>query len=163
MNELTMIDPCDISLGRDEQGQEALFCQREGQSKIVKPRRLFPFTRPDQYISLLDEENQEIGIIRLLKTLRRAERNHIDVYLDQFYFVPHILEILDLNETYGISRWEVMTDHGPRSFEVRRRSTDIRLLGQNRVLIKDADDNIYEIPDLTKLPPRSRVLLEGEI
>lgn len=163
MDSRIIIQPQDIRLEQAENSQEALFCTREGSRVKVSPRRLFPFTWPQAFISLVTADEQEVGIIRDLKDLPREVGAFIEGFLDQFYFVPHIREILDLREEYGISQWTVRTDHGRRSFEVRRRSTDIKVVGKTRVLIKDADENMYEIPDWTVLPQRSRVLLEGEI
>jgi len=54
----------------------------------------------------------------------------------------------------------VETDHGPVSFRIRNRHSDIKqLYGTNRVIIRDSNDNRYEIPDLTTLDVHSQRLL----
>ena len=163
MGDLVFIDPQNIRLDKDENGSDRLVCTKNGSSIRVSPRRLFPFSLPHVFISLVDDTDEEIAVLREIKSLPRAERTYVEAFLEQYYFVPRITEILDLKEEYGISRWTVRTDHGQRSFDVRRRSVDIHVSGKTRVLIKDSDDNMYEIPDYTALPPHSRALLEGEI
>ena len=44
-------------------------------------------------------------------------------------------------------------------FEIRNHLTAIKPLYDGRVLIKDANDNRYEIPDIKKLDKRSRRML----
>lgn len=57
----------------------------------------------------------------------------------------------------------MVTDRGDRIFDVQSRNTDIHLLDGGRILIRDADNNRYEIPDYRKLSKKSYNLLEGEI
>ena len=45
----------------------------------------------------------------------------------------------------------------------RNRHNDIKILYDGRILVKDSDDNRYEIRDVEKLDKRSRMLLNNEI
>ena len=59
-------------------------------------------------------------------------------------------------------RWQVETDRGPRTFEIRSSRRDMRVLSAGRILIRDADGNLYEVPDYRQLDPQSRALVETQ-
>jgi hypothetical protein len=65
--------------------------------------------------------------------------------------VPKITEIVSIDEKYGKLNFKVKTDNGPHSFDVKNTHSDIKMLYDGRVLIKDSSDNRYDIPDLTAL------------
>ena len=126
----------------------------------LEPRRLFPVYAPDIYISLLNGEGREIALIRALTDLDEDSRGAVQACLDQYYLIPEIKEVLSCTDRAGALFWRVMTDRGEVQFRIRNRHADIKLLyGTNRVLVRDADDNRYEIPDMSKLNKRSRRLL----
>ena len=82
-------------------------------------------------------------------------REAVEEALREYYLIPRIIRILDRDEKYGILKWTVETDRGIRSFDIRNRQSDIKTIYGNRVLIKDSDDNRYEIPDWEKLDIKS--------
>ncbi len=125
----------------------------------VEPRRLFPLSGLSRYITLLDSDGHEKAIIRDLSTLMPESREAVEQCLDEYYLIPKISAILDRKEKYGIIKWTVETDKGLRSFDIRNVFSNVKLLYDNRVLIRDSDDNRYEIPDCTKLDAKSKMLL----
>ena len=129
----------------------------------LEPRRLFPVNDTDNYISLLDTDGHEIGIIRSLSSLEDESAALLREILDEYYIVPKISEVLRVYEKGSVNRWTVMTDHGECSFQIRARYTDIKLLPKGRILIRDTNDNRYEIPDVTKLNKRSMKELNSQI
>ncbi len=164
MNEKIFIDGKQILLEYDEEKRASLYFSRDDDELVkVKPRRLFPLSRPSSYIYFIDEKGHDVGILRQLKELPRHVKDYTSKWLDEYYFIPCITEIQAIEEEYGISHWMVLTNRGKRSFEIRNRSTDIIILENRRILIKDVDDNTYEIPDHGQLPPKSQLLLDGEI
>lgn len=128
----------------------------------VVPVRNFPITQPDRYISLLDADKNEIGLIEDIKQLNKPDRKTLREELRKCYFTPKITKIHSIEGQYGVSQWEVETDCGPVTFDLRSRS-DIVSLDGGRLLIKDADGNRYEIPNYRKLDPKSIALLETQI
>lgn len=121
----------------------------------VSIARTFPLTSPDEFISFFDEEGNFIGMLRHLRLVDSATRKLLTEELDRRYFMPRILEVRDIRISAGITSWEVETDRGLRHFDVRDRD-DLRPLPPNRIIIRDADGNRYEIPDWTQLDDRSR-------
>ena len=59
--------------------------------------------------------------------------------------------------------WTVETDHGIITFEIRNHNASVKPLYDGRVLIKDANDNRYEIPDIKKLDKRSQAMLDPKL
>lgn len=125
----------------------------------LEARRLFPLTGLWRYITLLNEEGKEIAVIRDVENLMEDSRAVIHQVLDEYYLIPHITKIYQIHEKFGQLKFDVETDHGRYLFDLRNRHTDIKLLYDNRILIRDASDNRYEIPDLTKMDKSSIRLL----
>ena len=122
----------------------------------LEPRRLFPLSGLEKYITLLDEEGVEQAIIRDLRTLPPQERKTIEECLREYYLIPKVTKITDSREKYGVVTLEVETDRGPAVIEIRNLLYGMKLLYGNRVLLRDGSDNRYEIPDLAALDKQSR-------
>jgi len=131
--------------------------------KRLEPRRLFPVSGLRRYITLLDEEGNEKAVIRNVDDLIDESRDIILSCLDEYYLIPKITKLLDSREKYGILKWKVETDRGIKEFDIRNRHHDIKTLYDGRVLVRDSDDNRYEIPDYNKLDKKSYKLLIAEI
>jgi len=129
----------------------------------LEPRRLFPISGLHKYITLIDKDLKEVMIIRNLQTLMPESKEAVSLCLDEYYLIPQITRLIDSKEKYGMLKWTVDTNRGRCSFDIRNRHTDIKVLYDGRILVKDSDDNRYEIRDIEKLDKRSRALLNNEI
>lgn len=126
----------------------------------LEPRRLFPLTNQDMYITLLNREEKEVGFVRDLSELDEASREALQECFKEFYMIPKILRLLECEDKFGSLKWKVETDHGTVSFRIRNRHSDIKHLhGTKRIIIRDANDNRYEIPDYTAMDAHSNRLL----
>ena len=129
----------------------------------LEPRRLFPVSGMTRYITLLDEDGKEQAIIRNIDTLMPESKKVIEACLREYYLIPKIKRLIDSTEKYGILKWTVETDRGMCSFEIRNRHSDIKMLYDGRVLVRDSNDNRYEIPDYRTLDKHSMVLSNTEL
>lgn len=129
----------------------------------LEPRRLFPVSGMTRYITLLDEDGKEQADIRNIDTLMPESKKVIEACLREYYLIPKIKRLIDSTEKYGILKWTVETDRGMCSFEIRNRHSDIKMLYDGRVLVRDSNDNRYEIPDYRTLDKHSMVLLNTEL
>ncbi len=129
----------------------------------LEPRRLFPLSGLEQYITLLNEEGEEMAVIRDLRTLPDSERRIIESCLEEFYLIPNVQQILDAKEKYGIITLDTITDRGPISIEIRSLIYGFKLVHDKRLLLRDGNDNRYEIPDVNQLDAHSRKLLSNFI
>ena len=125
--------------------------------------RMFPITGLSQYISLVDSEGNEIGIIRDVNSLMPESRDTALSCLDEYYMMPRIKRFIKMSEKFEIWMWTVETDKGICTFEIRNHLTAIKPLYDGRVLIKDANDNRYEIPDVKKLDKKSYKMIAPKL
>ena len=129
----------------------------------LEPRRLFPVSRANEYITLLDTEGTEIALIRALTELNEESRDTVKYCLDDYYLVPRILRIISTGEKYGTLRWTVETDRGIKSFDIRNRNHDIRVYKDGSVRVRDSDDNRYTIANYHELDSHSRARLIADL
>lgn len=129
----------------------------------VEPHRLFPVTKNNTYITLIDDGGNETAVIRDLGKLPPESRSAVEKSLDEYYLVPKITKIYAINEKYGLIKFKVETDHGKYSFEIRNRQSDIKSNFDNRIIILDSSDNRYEIPDINRLDHKSYKLLSPHL
>ena len=63
--------------------------------------RSFPYEHPYEYISVLDRDNAEIGIISNITEFDGETAEMLRHELDRKYFAPVITKILSVKERYG--------------------------------------------------------------
>lgn len=122
-------------------------------------RRMFPVSGKNKYIAVVDSEGVEQAMIRDIENLDSLSKAAVLSCLEEYYMMPRILRFIEMTDKFGIWMWTAETDKGIAKFEIRNHLTAVKPLFDNRVLIKDANDNRYEIPDYTKLDKHSRKLI----
>ena len=117
--------------------------------------RMFPVTGLTKYIALLDKEGNEIAVIRNIEDLMPESKKVVENCLREYYMIPRIIRFIKMSEKFKIWMWTAETDKGICTFEIRNHITAIKPLYDGRVLIKDANDNRYEIPNANDLDKKS--------
>lgn len=130
---------------------------------MLEPHRLFPISGLMKYISLLDEEGNEVFIIRDIEQLMPESKEVILKCLEERYMIPKITKLIKRTEKFLIWMWTVETDRGEYTFEIINSYQSIKILYDGRILIKDGNDNLYEIPDLYALDSRSIKLILPDV
>jgi hypothetical protein len=131
--------------------------------EALEPRRLFPVSRLDTYITLLDSEGVEIALIRSMSELNKESYDVVEYSLNDYYLVPHIIRIVAVTEKYGTLHWSVETERGFKEFDIRNRNHDVKVYKDGRVRVRDSDDNRYVITDYRKLDKHSRNQLIADL
>jgi hypothetical protein len=129
----------------------------------LEPRRLFPVSRANSYITLLDEDGVEVAVIKEITDLNDASREVVEYSLNDYYLVPHILKIYSVTEKNGKIHWSIETERGYKEFDVRNRNHDVRVYSDGRVRVRDSDDNRYIITDYRKLDKHSRAQMIADL
>ena len=129
----------------------------------LEPRRLFPISRANTYITLLNSEGVEVAIIKSLNDLDSDSLDTINYSLSDYYLVPHITRILSITEKYGTLHFCVETDRGTKEFDIRNRNHDVKVYSDGRVRVRDSDDNRYVISDYRTLDKHSKNLLIADL
>lgn len=117
--------------------------------------RAFPFDYPYAYISVLDQDSRELGLIADIDELSADAAEMLRQELDRKYYTPVIKQILSLKDKFGFSYWKVMTDEGELSFTLRDTFQSLMKVGGTRIFVNDIDGNRYEIPNIEELDRKS--------
>lgn len=122
--------------------------------------RAFPLSDPEHYISVIDANGDEVGMLYELRQLDPDSRREIEEEFRKRYFVPIIQRINAIRVEFGIVYWEVETNKGPKDFVVHGIRDNVVEIAPYRYMIQDVDANRFEIPDLRKLDSKSQFLME---
>ena len=76
------------------------------------------------------------------------------------YVLPRVERVRDVKEEFGLTTWEVETDKGEFTFNVRHLREAILELSPTRLLITDMDGNRFDFPDIRRLDEKSYSLLQ---
>lgn len=125
--------------------------------------RLFPKSGGNKYLVLLDKEGEQKAIIRNADNLLPESKKVVLNALDEYYMIPRITRFIKMTDKFRVWMWTAETDRGIITFEVRNHVSTVKPLYDGRVLIKDANDNRYEIPDWRKLDSKSKRLIEPKL
>lgn len=131
--------------------------------KNVNILRTFPFTAEDRYLSVRkpDGKQEEIGIIEDLSVFDDATKELIGRQLKLRYFIPKINRIYSIKEENGHTYWSVGTDKGKCRFISSSGSAGaVQNVSEKRIIIKDLNENRYEITDITALTTKEMKKLD---
>ena len=157
--DLNLLDPNDIHLYFDEFDDLTLDLAGT-MHKQLAVQRAFPLNAPGKFIMLQDATGKEIGIVSDLNQLDNKSQETLHAALIQTYFMPQITRVNSVVSNFHVPTWDVETDHGSRVFEIPSSRRDVRVIGEGRVILRDADGNRYEIPDYRLLDPESIAFVE---
>ncbi len=145
-----------VRLTRDAQGRVDLhLADQDEPVRNVTIRRCFPWSVPELYASIRDEDGKERALLDSLDDLDPASREIAEKELAEKVFNPKILRVSKCQHEFGITTIEAETDRGPVSMQVRSRD-DVRHLSTTRALLRDVEGNTFEIEDIRKLDPVSQ-------
>lgn len=129
----------------------------------VQVLRALPLSEENEFIILRDGQNKEIGILESLEGLDSNSDELIQIALRKRYFLPKILKINDIFERFNSADWDVETDRGRITIQTRAIHESVIELGEGRVLLRDNEDNRFEIPNLEALDETSRGRFAGRV
>lgn len=149
----------EFDLRTDEQGR--LVLQQPGTDEVagVRIRRAFPWSKPNEFVSIRSAEGKELIMVEDVSRLRPEVAAKVQQALDSGTLIPVIRQITELVNEFGHQQWTVETDRGRRSFRVAEKE-DLRFLPDGRFTVRDADGNLYLIPRIEQLDPVSGKYLE---
>lgn len=125
----------------------------------VRPVRAFPIQSPDEGISLVRENGEELAWIDKLADLPPALSALISEELEGREFMPVIATIRSVTSFATPCTWQVETDRGSTAF-VLKGDEDIRRVGQDSLLISDNHGIHFLIRDMYALDKHSRKILD---
>ena len=148
-------------LYRNAEGRLVMQRPHEEPAKQETPIQVaacFPWSHPQEFISLRDDKGHELYLIEALHELDAERRQFVEEELALRNFLPRVLEIYAITDQMEFFHWEVLTSAGRRSFLTRRHERP-RQLGNGQMLIKDICNDIYAIARSEDMDPKSLRLL----
>lgn len=156
---LEFLNPAECRFFRNNNGFLVLSLNNKDKGR-VKLSRSYPFSKPTEYICVLDLEDSEIGILRDIAELDEASKELAESELATRYFCPTITEIKSINEKMGHFYFEAKIGDKEKNFTVKNITRNIRFAGEDTLLIFDMDGNRFIMPKFSKTDLKSKRLLE---
>jgi hypothetical protein len=125
---------------------------------VVQPKRCFPWTESDRYISLRDDQHNEVAFIHDVKNLDPESRNAVMEGLNKTAFIFHIKSIINVKPEFEIRSWHVITEHGAYKFQTKLDDWPVKLR-DGGYLIRDITGNLFRIDDVALLDNTTKKLL----
>ncbi len=128
--------------------------------------RSFPVTNPSEFLSVREPDSRkqgrgkEIGMIRRISDFSEDVQSLLREELNRRYFTPSIIKINSVKDKFGYLYFDAATSAGNITFVLNNPFSNIRILEDGRILIKDIDGNVFEIPDPKKLDAASLKKIE---
>lgn len=113
-----------------------------GELVPVNLKACFPYLKPKEYISVLDEEGVEIAFIESIKHLDTESKLVVDKHLRFLLAGFNITKIIDITDEYGIRVWRVDTDKGARCFQTEIAARPF-LMDNDLYRLQDLDGDLY--------------------
>jgi hypothetical protein len=161
-NDLRLLDPKKVRIRTDAYHRLQLEVGFEERYGPVRAVRSLPLTQPDRFISLQDDEGNEVGLIPDVSALEPESRKAVRGDLELYYLKATVKEIRKVEARNGVITWDLVTDLGPKTVHVRDRQ-NIRPLPGGRTMLTDIHEAKFEIPPAEELDERSRHWLEIEL
>jgi hypothetical protein len=126
-----------------------------GEMNVVHVRRCFPWTEPGRFISLRDDEGNEVAFVTDVTELNENARRVLEDALAAAGFIFDVTAVLEIDEEVELRHWRVQTRQGSRRFQTRLDDWP-RKLPDGSLLIRDVTGDFYRVSDPARLDEESR-------
>ena len=142
-----------------ERGADGRLCASLGnEQRVVHVHRCFPWSEPDQFISLRDDDGEEFALVSDPRELSVTARGVLLDALGEAGFIFDVAGVGEIEEEVELRNWFVRTNQGARRFQTRLDDWP-RKLPDGGLLIRDVTGDFYRIRDPGALDRKSRSLL----
>lgn len=114
----------------------------------VKLIRIFPFTMPNQYISVRSQNDDEITMISNISVLEEASRREAEQELQWYDIIPQILSIVSLKRSENLWLWTVDTDYGRMAFRMNERFENLHPLSSSCWIVTDIEGHRFTLSNI---------------
>jgi hypothetical protein len=121
--------------------------------------RAFPLSNRNQFFSVRDNAENEIGLIVNPTDLSAENQNLIEEDLQRRYFIPSVKRIVSAKERFGTVDWTVETDRGLCHFTTQNLRENVQRPAPGRIILNDVDGNRFDIRNLDELSRESQEIL----
>jgi hypothetical protein len=117
--------------------------------------RCFPWTAPGRFVSLRDQEEEEVALVRDLSELEPESRRVLESALLEAGFVLEVESVESIEDEIEIRTFRVRTRQGPRRFQTLRDEWPRPMPGGG-ILLRDVAGDLYLVRDPQALDRASR-------
>lgn len=121
----------------------------------VSLRRCFPWSAPQQFLSLRDADDEEVALVRDLAELDPESQAALERALQEVAFVLEVEGVDEVEDEIEIRSFRVRTRQGPRSFQTLRDEWP-REMPDGALLLEDVAGDLYRVAEPKALDARSR-------
>jgi uncharacterized protein DUF1854 len=151
-----ILRPEELVLERGADGR--LWARRGLDARPVVVRRCFPWSESHRFISLRDDDQAEVALVKDPMELPDSSREALLEALAEAGFVFEVSRVIEVEEEVEIRHWRVETKQGSRSFQTRLDDWP-RALPGGGFLLRDVAGDLYRLPEPAALDAESRELL----
>ena len=161
--ELKKIDSSGSKFDPDENGRIKIIRGKDSRIRVVRDGReipvnifcCFPWSAPGDYISLRDDNEEEVAFVSHLADIEKQSRKVLESALEKSGFVMEITSIKNIDEDFEIRNWHVVTRQGVRKFQTKLDEWPYEAPGGG-LLIKDLAGDLYFIADSIEMDKNSK-------
>jgi hypothetical protein len=140
-------------------GADACLWLRSGSTThAVRPVRCFPWSRPDELISLRSEDGTEHYLVANLRELDPGSREALARALAPVGFVLEISAVESIEEDYEVRVWRTRTRHGRRTFQTALDAWPWPAPAGG-YFVQDIGGDLFRLPPLAELDAASQARL----
>jgi hypothetical protein len=148
--------PSDAEALKIERGVDGrLIVKFDGHETAVTVARCFPWSEPLAFLSLRDDEGNEVALVADPVALEASSRRALEDALADAGFVFDVKAVIDLDEEVELRTWNVRTRQGDRRFQTKLDDWP-RRLPDGGLLIRDVTGDLYRVADVGALDRKSR-------
>ncbi|HEY2493132.1 MAG TPA: DUF1854 domain-containing protein [Paenibacillus sp.] len=136
-----------VQLLRNTEG--ILEAQQDGKRySHVKLIRKYPFTMPDQYISVRSLNDEEISLISDISILEEASRREAEQELRRYDIIPQIQRVISIKRGEKQWQWTVDTDYGRMMIRMNERFENLHPLSSSCWILTDIEGRRFTLTDI---------------
>ena len=160
--EIKVLDPASVRLFHAPVDDARVRLEMDSDVVYIEARIAcaLPLSNPDQYLTLRDGADKEIGVIIDWRNLDPASLAIARDALGRNHFLPKVLKVYEVRERRVVVVWDVETDRGRRRFTVGNIRDNAVSLSEGRVLMTDVEGNRYDFHDVALYDVKSREVLQ---
>ncbi len=157
------LDPQNLHIEKASDGTLRATIEGDRCGMRVEILRAFPISGGEKDLVLRDGGGKELGILADLQSVEATQRQLLQSSLADRYFLPKITKINSIFERFGSAIWDVETDRGATEITTKALHEAIYEVTPTRFMLRDTEENRYEIPDLNALDESSRHKFSGKV
>ncbi len=159
--DVKLLDPSDLRFFHAPEGDARLRLEFQGDRSFsdVRLSRALPLSDPDHYLAIRDADDKEVGVLVEWHALDPQSHAIVLDALEHGYFLPKVLKVNKVVDTFGVVVWDVDTDYGTKRYTIRNIRDSSVALSSKRVIMTSVDGERFEFPDIQAYSPAAIEIL----